>query len=413
MDKQILAITFRFACSSVLSNGFRSALTIIGVAIGIASVVVTSGVGGGFRTNVDSELAAFGANILRIEPRLAKSDRRKERSTPKTLSASDATAIKTQIPGVSKSIPIDLSSQFVRRSDVGSEMQVIGSQADLLSVLRARIEEGRVFSSSEETRGAKVALVGSRLAKYLSPGNAADLVGKDIIVKNVPFQVVGLIAPKGPIAGLDLDGLVVLPIKSLRERVSGYDKSNPDFVESIIVEIAHREHKAEINSELTLLLRERHRIALNDDADFSVSDLAAAEKAQTSIMKMIRIFLIFVASVCLSLGGIGIMNMMLVSVFERTREIGVRLAIGARRFEIVTQFLFEAVLLTAAGGSIGVLVGWPIGSIIGEFSGQPFLMTVGVVGAAFIFSIAVGVCFGLYPAIRAARLSPIEALRHD
>jgi putative ABC transport system permease protein len=411
----LLWISLRLALDCVAANSLRSLLTILGVAIGIVSVVVTSGLGSGFRSNVDAELAALGTNLLRIEGRVPKTDRRAERHMPRTLTSRDAQLIKQEIPGIKAAIPLDTSRQFLKRGALGSHAAVAGTLPELAEVLRLEIARGRMFDAAEVAMSAKVAVLGAGVAASLARDLAAGEPAGEVqfMVNGVIVTAIGVLAPKGPSAGMNVDGMVLMPITSVRNRITGFDKSAPDHVESILAEIVMPQQKDEIRADIAMLLRETHRIGNSDDNDFSVFDIASAANAQKKIIEMIAVFLVFVAAVCLAMGGIGIMNVMLLSVTERTREIGLRLAIGAQRTEIVVQFLLEATALTSIGGLVGLVVGLPVGRQIAALSGQPFMVTGEMIAVALGFAAGTGIAFGLYPALKAARLNPVDALRYD
>lgn len=405
-------VILRLALESLTAHRLRNLLTVAGVAMGILALVLTSGLGAGFESRVDHELAALGTHLLRVEPRIPSTDRRGERSLPRTLTARDAARMAAEIPGIRDAIPLDFSTHPVKRGAAAAAMTVLGAGPGLAETLRLEVEAGHLFAAEEGEHNAKVAVLGARTARFLSGSEpAGNLVGSSILVDGVPLKVVGILALRGPVAGLEIDSLVFVPLGTLRLRIAGTDRSNADHVETILVDVADPSHKGEIRDDIASLLREAHRIGPGDDGDAAVTDLAGAAQAQDTIANLLRVFLLVIAALCLSLGGLGTMNMMLVSVSERTQEIGVRLAIGATRAEIVCQFLIEAALLTAAGGALGLILAWPAGWQVERFAGQPVLLGGDAAACALLVSVGVGLLSGLVPALRASALSPMEALR--
>jgi putative ABC transport system permease protein len=410
---RIMGFHLAAAAEAVGAHRLRSALTMLGIAFGVAAFVAVTVLGTGFHAKVDGELSTLGTHLIIVQPRVAKNDHRENRSVPKTLTIHDATLIAHDIPGVARTAPVVLDSREVRYHQASDNLQILGSTEDFTTALDLRLLKGRLFDASEAASSAKVVVLGARVGRFLFSGDLEAGIGESVFVNNVPLKVVGILRDAGNAGGFDVDNMAILPLRTAKERVLGAPVDAPGSLQSMVVYADRLFDKDQIRSEVAALLRETHRIARQDPPDFTISDLAASANAQKNIMNAVTLVMTAVAVISLAIGGVGIMNMMLVSVTERTREIGLRMAIGAKRWEIITQFLAEACLLTSLGGIAGIVAGLGAGKPACGIFGYAFIVEPSSVGLAFAIASATGVLFGFYPALKAARLTPIDALRHD
>jgi putative ABC transport system permease protein len=400
------------ALDALRLHKLRSALTMLGIVIGVAAVIAMVAVGGGAREQVVAQIRSLGANLLVVSPgNVTQSGVRLGAGQASTLTDEDAAAIMKEIASVQVTAP------FIR----GSNVQVVAGGANWATTVygidlgwfEAReweVEQGRPFEPEELSRGAQVALVGQTVARTLFGG--LDPVGQELRVRNVPVRVIGVMAKKGQSTwGSDQDDVVFVPLPSVR-RVLGRNQANARSVGSIYVKVREGESLANSETDVKALLRQRHRLQDQQEDDFAIrnlEDIAAAREASASTLAWL---LAAVAGVSLAVGGIGIMNIMLVSVTERTREIGLRMAIGARQRDVLRQFLFEATGLSVIGGAVGVLAGMGAAYAIAQAAKWPLLIEPQSIVLAVAFSGLVGLFFGWYPALRASLLDPIQALRH-
>jgi putative ABC transport system permease protein len=410
---RIMGFHLAAAAEAVGAHRLRSALTTLGIAFGVAAFVAVTVLGTGFHTKVEGELSALGTHLIIVQPRVAKNDHRENRAVPKTLTIRDATLIAHDIPGVARTAPVVLDSREVRYRQASDKLQILGSTEDFTTALNLRVLNGRLFDASEAASGAKVVMLGARVGRFLFGTDLEAGIGESVFVNNVPLRVVGILRDAGNAGGFDVDSMAVLPLRTAKERVLGSPVDAPGSLQTVVVYANRLVDKDQIRGEVGALLRETHRIARQDPPDFTISDLAASADAQKNIMSAVTLVMTAVAVISLAIGGVGIMNMMLVSVTERTREIGLRMAIGAKRWEIITQFLAEACLLTSLGGIVGIIAGLGAGKPACGMFGYAFIVEPNSVGLAFAIASATGVLFGFYPALKASRLTPIDALRHD
>jgi putative ABC transport system permease protein len=390
----------------------RSALTMLGVIVGVASVIVLMGVGAGARQEVLAEIRSLGSNLLLIQPGSARSaGARLGRGSGASLTVDDADAIRDEIPGVVASAPSVYGRAQVIRGNLNWQTTVQGITPDFLVAREWPVAEGREFSDQEVRAAAKVALLGRTVADELF-GDAPAL-GNLIRVADVPFTVVGVLAPKGEnTQGTDQDDKILVPLATAQTRVLGDRQQRARAVQYVMVKIGDWSYMQAAAEEVRALLRQRHRLQPGEDDDFTLQNLEEVQRSEEQASGTFVRLLVTVALVSLIVGGISIMNIMLVSVTERTREIGIRLAVGARPSDVLGQFLTEAVTLSTLGGTIGMGLGFAALGLA-SLVGLPVLIEARAVLLAFGFSVGVGVFFGLYPARRAARLNPIEALRFE
>jgi putative ABC transport system permease protein len=389
----------RLALSRLRTSRLRAALTMLGVIIGVASVVALVGVGQGTTTNITNRLNSLGTNLLTISPTSASSD------GTTTLTLDDATAI-AKLPGVAGVAPEVSTSQTVTSGDESTDTTVIGTTPAYPTVRAYDVWQGTFLTDVSVEQGLRVAVLGATTADDLKL-TEADL-GTEIRIGGIPFEVIGILQPKGGTGFQNPDDQVLVPVATVQKYFVGGDS-----VRTIGVSVSDPAGMTEANAAITALLRERHELAATDDADFSIFDQTQLLEAASSISGTLTLLLGGIASISLVVGGIGIMNIMLVSVRERTREIGIRKAIGARRRDILAQFLVEALTLSLLGGLIGIVVGLAVSAGIGQLAGWGFVFNPTTVIAAVLFSLAVGVVFGVWPARQAARLDPITALRYE
>jgi putative ABC transport system permease protein len=400
------------ALDALRLHKLRSALTMLGIIIGVGAVIAMVAVGGGAREQVVAQIRSLGSNLLIVTPgNITAGGVRMGSGAASTLTDDDAAAIMAEVPGVQVTAPNMRGAGQLVAGGMNWASALIGVDAGWFEARDWDIELGRGFEPEEVARGAQVAILGQTVARNLFGG--LDPVGQDMRIRNVPFRIVGVAGRKGQTTwGQDQDDVVFVPLNTARLRVLGRNQANARAVGSIYVKALDGENLSLIEEEVKSLLRQRHRLQPGQDDDFSIRNLADIAATREASARTLAILLAAVAGVSLAVGGIGIMNIMLVSVTERTREIGLRLALGARQWDILRQFLFEATGLAAIGGLIGVLLGVGAAYLISNAAGWPLLVEPASIVIAVVFSGLVGVFFGWYPALRASRLDPIEALRH-
>ena len=395
----------RLAARSILRNKLRSFLTVLGIVIGVAAVIAMITVGQGSSRQVSASVEALGSDMVILRPgQRGFGPPVGGRARPFSLRDADAVAA---LPEVGQLAPIATSTQTVVVGSANAATQITGSSTDWLRVANWTLAAGRNFTLAEDRAAQPVCLIGESTRQRLF--GSSNPVGQTLRIKSISCQVVGLLAAKGAGSfGQDQDDLVVMPIRLLQRRLAG-DRD----VNSIQISLASGMGVDAGSTAITALMRERRRITIDKDDDFSITDMKEVASILTSINGVLAGLLSSVAAVSLLVGGIGIMNIMLVSVTERTREIGIRLAIGALENEVLWQFLIESVVLSAFGGLVGIVLA--LGSCLGlsALMQMPFLFNLNINLLAFAFSAAIGVIFGYMPARRAAQLNPIEALRHE
>jgi putative ABC transport system permease protein len=388
----------RLALSRLRTSRMRAALTMLGVIIGVASVVALVGVGRGTTSDITDRLSSLGTNLLTVSPTTQGAD-------GSTLSLEDADAI-AGLDGVAAVAPEVSGSLTVTAGDESTSTTIVGTTATYPDVRAYVLWQGSFLTEVAVDRGLRVAVLGATTAEDL--GLAEDDLGTDISIDGIPFTVIGILQPKGGSGFQDPDDQVMVPVGAVQKYFVGGDS-----VRTIGVSVAEGGDMDAVNAAITALLRERHGLAAGDEDDFSVFDQTQLLEAASSISGTLVLLLGGIASISLVVGGIGIMNIMLVSVRERTREIGIRKAIGARGRDILAQFLVEALTLSLLGGLIGIVLGLAVSAAIGQVAGWGFTFDPTTVVAAVLFSLAVGVVFGVWPARQAARLDPIDALRYE
>ena len=405
----------RSAVRALRANLLRSVLTMLGIVIGVAAVIAMVAVGSGAQTQVDDQIRSLGANLLLVQPgSLREGAVRLGAGSRQSLTENDAVAIATEVPGVLTAAPTVAGNAHLVHGNLNWSSLVGGVTPDYLIARDWSVAEGRVFSSEEMAAAAKVALLGATVAKELFPDEQP--LGQVVRIANVPFTVIGVLVEKGQASasGRDQDDVALIPLTSAKLRVLGArSQVRRSAVDFIMVKATSTSAMAPVQSQISQLLRQRHRLTPDADDDFQIREPAAAMEAQAAAARTLTLFLAAVASVSLLVGGISIMNIMLVSVTERTREIGLRQAVGAQRRDVRNQFLIEAVMLCLLGGVTGIALGIGAAIAIAELFGWPIFVSSAAIVTAFGFAGAVGMFFGFYPAHKASRLDPIEALRFE
>jgi putative ABC transport system permease protein len=409
-------LTLRIALRALAKNKMRAGLTVLGVVIGIAAVTTMVSLGQSASSLVQSQFAQLGTNVIAIFP----GERRREgvrQGAHMTLTAKDSEALAKECPSVLASSPmVGFGGQVIYGASNASPAEMYGVGADYLVVRNWPLRSGGFFTEREIASAAKVCVIGHTLVAQLF--QTTNPVGETIRIKNIPFKVTGILEKKGAnLLGQDQDDIILMPYTTVRKRLFG---SEFDNVSAILASARTAKVAIDAQNEITQLLAERHRIHPGERHDFVVQDMAEIASIMGTITGTLTLMLSAIAAISLVVGGVGIMNIMLVSVTERTREIGIRMAVGARPRDILRQFLVEAVLLSCIGGLIGFGLGMGasmgVTAIINSLTSGtqwPVVVSLPAAGVAFLFAAAVGIFFGFYPARRASRLDPIEALRYE
>jgi putative ABC transport system permease protein len=397
--------TVRLALDSMRGNLFRSALTMLGVVIGVAAVIAMLALGRGAKAAVDAQLAQLGADVLTVTTgmRWASGVARDQQ----TLTMDDAEALARDARNIAAIVPEQSGRQQVRLGARNLSLSVIGTLPDHARVNGYEIEHGRMFTAADDASRRRVAVLGGEVPELLQVP-AASLVGATVVVKNMPFEVVGVYRRKGAVGFGNPDDDVYIPLATSRYRITGSGE-----IQTISAQVAAGSALPAAMVEIERVLRREHGLSPGRDNDFTLLDRRQFLATQQQTTEILGFLLAGIAGVSLVVGGIGIMNIMLVTVTERTREIGIRKAIGATRGNILRQFLVESVILCLAGGALGAALGVATAAALSEFAGWQTAVTADALLLAFGFSAAVGVLFGYWPARRAAALDPIEALRHE
>jgi putative ABC transport system permease protein len=405
---------FRIAARALRVNKLRSTLTVLGIVIGVAAVVCTVSVGAGAQLDVSEKIRTLGANLLMVTPGAqTTAGARQASGTQPTLTEEDAAAIRRELSDVVAAAPLLSRIMPLVAGNKNWVAFTAGIDPDYLVAREWQITAGRGFTGGEVESGSKVAVIGSVIADELFDGRAA--IGETFRIGNVPFTVIGVLDKKGlGAAGRSQDDIVFIPLSTAKSRVLGAVRGTTrDALDLILFKLGDAPATEGVQREIEMLLRQRHRIRDDAPSDFSIQNPADVLTARGAAVRSLGILLIAVASVSLVVGGISIMNIMLVSVTERTREIGLRMAVGARRRDILWQFLIEALTLTLVGGLAGAGLGAAGAMIIAWKAGWPVLISPWAILLACGCAAAAGICFGLYPAQRAAQLDPIVALRSE
>ena len=398
----------RLALSAIVRNKLRAALTVLGILIGVTAVVLVTALAGGASESVGSQIDNFGSNILFINPESVQSSGVRGKVTGR-LTENDARAVAREAVSVERVAPwLSTASQIVY-ADKNASTMIAGTTTSYFPIRRFKIGKGELWTESDELLKTKVCVVGQTVAQKLF--GTDDPIGRIVRIGRAPYRIIGVLEPKGNSPfGEDQDDRVLMPIGSFRARVM---HTAPGRVDMFMASATSENTTSRAQEQVTSILRQRHRIADGKDADFTVNTQAEFRQAQQAIADVLSALLLSVAAVSLVVGGIGVMNIMLVSVAERTREIGIRLSIGARERDILVQFLVEAIVLSMVGGLLGILVGSGVTIAAGKALGSNVAPSAQAIGVAVATSAFIGVVFGFLPARRAASLDPIEALRQE
>jgi len=403
----------RIALRALKVNRMRSALTMLGIIIGVAAVIAMVGVGTGATARIQQQIQSIGSNLIIVLPgSISSNGVRLGSGAVASLTQDDAKAIAADCPSVSAVAPTVRGGVQVVYGNNNWATSAQGVTPDYMTIRDYTMLSGQFFTTQDVDAAAKTAVLGETVAQNLFGDSAPT--GQTVIIKNVPFSVAGVLTPKGQSpTGQDQDDVILLPISTATQKVFGANKANAKAVASLMVQAMGPQAMDQAIEEMTALLRERHRILPGVEDDFTIRNLTEVFAAQETSAQVMSILLGAIASVSLIVGGIGIMNIMLVSVTERTREIGLRQAVGAKTRDILLQFLVEAVTLSLLGGIIGIVVGLTASLLISHFAQWSTQVSPLSILLAFAFSALVGVFFGYYPARKAALMDPIEALRYE
>jgi putative ABC transport system permease protein len=400
----VIKIAFR----ALRRNKLRTILTMLGIIIGVGAVIAMVALGNAAKTQVEARIAALGQNVIQVfSGSVNRNGVFSGFGGAGTLTVDDANAMQSEIPGVIAVSPEVRSSAQIAAGENNWSTSVMGEDVDYLVIRQWDMADGAMFTDADIRSAAKVCVLGKTTADKLFPDGGA--VGQIIRIKNVPVKVLGVLWPKGSsMSGQDQDDTVIVPYTTGMKRFAGVT-----MLRSINVSAASADQLAEVQNAIAELLRQRHRIQPGRDDDFILRNQQEIAEAQTATTDVMTALLAGVATISLLVGGIGIMNIMLVSVTERTREIGIRMAVGARGHDILLQFLIEAVTLSSTGGVLGILLGIGGAKMLTLIKHWPTLVSTNSILIAFVFSAAVGIFFGFYPARKASKLDPIDALRYE
>ncbi len=403
--------TLKIALRALRTNKMRSFLTMLGIIIGIAAVIAMMAVGSGASYVISQQIASIGSNIILVIPGSTTSGGlRMGMGGAQTLTSDDVKAIMAECPSVLRSAGTTRATSQVVYGNMNWSTVIMGASPELFDIREWPVSSGRSIGQQDVDGAAKVCLLGETVADNLF--GDGDPVGKMVRIKQIPFTVIGVLERKGQSPqGTDQDDTVFVPLRTAQVKLSR--SSFPNTVGAVLVQAKSEELLDKAESEVNSLLNQRHRITNGKEPDYSTRNLSEILAVAEQSSRAMSLLLGAVASISLIVGGIGIMNIMLVSVTERTREIGIRMAIGARRNDILLQFMTEAVLLTMIGGVIGICLGGAGATVVSRFLSWPTLISIESITIAFFFSGAVGILFGLYPARKAAGLNPIDALRYE
>lgn len=397
--------------SALFSNRARSGLTILGIVIGIGSVIAMISIGQGAQNSIESSIESIGSNLVMVMPgaqRTSGSRVSQGWGSAQTLTMEDVNTIESEI-SLAKAVAPDVSGRYqITAKGTNTNTSVVGTTPEYISVRNVIIAEGLFISEQSVKSMSKVAVLGPTTRDDLFGENATGVVGKIIRIKNINFTVIGVTASKGSSGMNNQDDMIFVPITTAQQYLSG-----ASYVSTISIQAVNQTSMTEMQNQVTALLLQRHNISDVAQADFNVMNQADIIESASSITDTLTLLLGSIAGISLIVGGIGIMNMMLTTVTERTREIGLRKAIGAKRKDISLQFLTEAVMLTFIGGVIGIIFGWLASVAISKFGDTNTTISLFSIILAFGVSAAIGIIFGYYPARRASKLNPIEALRYE
>ena len=403
-----LFATIRVALRAIMRNKLRSLLTVLGVVIGVCAVITMVNIGSGAQISIENAISGLGTNMLIIFPgSMTKGGMRTGFGTVTTLVDEDAQAIRDECPTVQLVSPVVTTAAQVVFQNQNWGSSIMGTDPEFQRIKNWPLTRGEFFTMQDVKAATKVCVLGKTVAEKLF--GTQNPVGQILRVKRIPFRVIGVLTEKGQTTfGQDQDDTVIIPYTTAQKRLMGIT-----YLSMIMVSAVSNERIPDAQSQITTLLRQRHHIPKGDDDDFTVRNLADLTATFTIITGILTLLLGSIASISLVVGGIGIMNIMLVSVTERTREIGIRMSVGATPGDILLQFLLEAVLLSLIGGGVGIMLGIGMTAVIAYFADWPTPISFVAILVSSLFSAGVGIFFGLYPARKASRMNPIEALRYE
>jgi putative ABC transport system permease protein len=399
----------RVSLRALYANKLRSTLTMLGIIIGVSAVIAMVGIANGATQSVTSNIQGLGSNLLIISPGQSNTGGvRGGAGSANSLKMEDIPKIQAAGPAVKMVAPTANSNAQVVYGKGNTSTSIMGTTPEYATIRNVSIAQGRFLTQEDVEKSARVIVVGPTVVENLMGDRNADIIGKSIKLNNVPFQVVGVTASQGSTGGQNNDDIIFAPISTVQSRLVG-NKT----VRQIFVEAASAELMTDAQDQVTYALQTAHKIPVGQPNDFTITNQAEILATMENITKTMTMLLGGIAGISLLVGGIGVMNIMLVSVTERTREIGIRKAIGAKGRDILSQFLIEAVVLSLIGGIIGIILGWGGSILISKFAGMATNVSLSSVGMAFGFSALIGIIFGVVPARKAAAMDPIEALRYE
>ncbi len=393
------------AWDAVKSNKLRSLLTMLGIIIGITAVIVLLGLGFGIQDRIEGKISGLGSNIVAIHPGSRSKYGSERTGALESLSYRDYLAIK-KLPNIKNASPLVHGQYVAVNGNKNWNTDMSGVNSEYITMTDQKLIEGRLWTEKEYVNRERVVVLGKTVANNLF--GEISPIGKKIRVNNMPFTVIGVLEPKGLLFGFDQDDRILAPFSTVQERIVGID-----YLNAIVLTYSSIEVMPQVEVDVTNLLRAKHRLIGSADNDFTIMNSRDLMNFLGDTTQMLTLFLGSIASISLLVGGIGIMNIMLVSVTERTREIGIRKALGATYNMIVAQFLIEAIFISLSGGIIGMILGVSATKLVGLLTGIKTVIYFGPIIGSFIFSVAVGLVFGLYPAQKAAKLNPIDALHYE
>ncbi|WP_430419061.1 ABC transporter permease [Phenylobacterium sp.] len=401
----------RFALGAIVAHPMRSALTSLGVVIGVAAVVMMTAIGLGAQQRITGAISGLGSNLIIVMPNFQRGPVSQGAGAGQSLRDADAEAIARQVEDVAAVAPSVTSRAQLAADGANWNTRIEGVTPEYLIARDLVISSGRMFDEREARQGRKVLVLGATVAREL--WGDADPVGRRVRVRTVPFEVIGVLESKGQAGlGQDQDDVVLAPLQAVRSRLVGR-RFRGDAIQTIYVKSSEADTLDRVQEDVINLLRDQHKIRQGEEDDFQTQNMASILATMQAAVATFTIFLAAVAAVSLVVGGVGIMNIMLVSVTERTREIGLRMALGAKRSHVLIQFALESIALSMAGGLLGLLIGIGGALTVAKLAGWPAAIPPWAAPLALGFSMAVGLVFGAYPSWRAARLDPIEALRRE
>ena len=395
------------AIKEIRRNILRSILTILGIVIGVASVIAMVMIGDGTTANVTANIENLGSNMLNVRVGQEKRGAPRDDNSAKPFKIEDITAIKNEVSNLKGVTAENSGMANVVFGNKSNSSLIVGTTSDYFIIKDWEVEQGRIFEEGELSSGKSVCILGTTVVKNLFGDE--NPIGATIRIKNFPCSVIGVLASKGASSfGRDQDEVVITPLKMYQRKIQG----NLD-VSSIIVSVMEEKYIEDAKEQIISLMQDRRAVKVGESDNFHIRDMKDILNTMTSTTKMLTYLLGSIAAISLLVGGIGIMNIMLVSVTERTREIGIRLAIGAMQSEVLLQFLIEAIVLSTLGGIIGIFLGLGVGYMVVGIFDLPYIINTQIILISFIFSTLIGVVFGYFPARKAARLNPIDALRYE